>query len=214
MLESTYEMSESEAIYETLRKEIVLLKIQPGTRLSEIKLAKRFGVSRAPIRVALRKLSDNALIEIKPQKGSFVTTISSEKVANIKEVRFLLEPYAAKIAAPLFTDADLKYLTLHFDRLNEANNDSNQRRFLIDEVDEVLHDLILSRCGNPELAAIVQSFRPFVSRVSLANLSLNPERELNVVKEMRQIFDALIARDGERAFKEMQHHLEKIKTKH
>lgn len=205
-------MSESDIIYETLRKEIILLKIVPGTKLSEVKLAKRFGVSRAPIRVALRRLSDDALVNIKPQSGSFVTSISSEKSENIKVIRLLLEPYAAKIAAPLMTEADLKYLTMHFARLDADLHDEDQQSLLIDEVDEALHDVILARCGNPELAAIVQGFRPVVSRISLANLSRNKERAVSVVKEMRKIYAALVERSGERAFKEMVEHVGSIKT--
>lgn len=212
MFEPTYRMSESEAIYETLRKEIVLLKIPPLTKLSEVKLAKRFGVSRAPIRVALRKLSANALIEIKPQSGSFVSAISTEKSENLKVVRFLLEPYAARIAAPLMTDADLKYLCMHFERLHDLDNDHDRKSFLIDEVDEVLHDMILNRCGNHELAVIVRGFRPVVSRISLANLSRNPQRAISVVQEMQSILDALMARDAERSFDAMRRHVGSIKA--
>lgn len=211
MFEPAYRMSESEAIYETLRKEIILLKIPPQTKLSEVKLAKRFGVSRAPIRVALRKLSDNALVEIKPQSGSFVTAISTEKSANIKVVRYLLEPYAAKLAAPMMTDSDLKYLAMHVGRLDEPIGDRDQKSFLIDEVDEVLHDMILARCGNPELTAVIRGFRPVVSRLSLANLSRDNERAISVVQEMRQLFAALVSRDGEKAFHAMQQHVGSIK---
>ncbi len=203
-------VSEKDAIYDVLRKEIVLLKIPPNTKLSEVQLAERFETSRVPVRVALNRLSAEGLVIIKPQSGTFVTPISYDKAANIRNIRELLEPYAARIAAPLMSDDDILYLTMQFKRL-DASMDEDDRRLLITEVDEAMHDLILDRCLNPELAEIIRTCRPVSQRLSMSNIS-RAMRMKSVETEMRNIFKALCERDGEKAYQEMHAHIANIKV--
>src|SRR3954463_12377640 len=81
----------SGSIYSQLRHEIVMLHLRPGARLSENELAARFGTSRAPVREALIRLVEDGLIEVRPQRGSFVSRISLKAVERARFVREALE---------------------------------------------------------------------------------------------------------------------------
>lgn len=201
-------LTEGEMLYEQLRKEIVLLKIQPNTKLSEIQLSERFGTSRAPVRTALNRLSADGLVDIRPQSGTFVTPISYETAANIRNIRQLLEPYAARIAAPKMTDEETLYLKFQFGRL-DAEMDIDDRSLLITEVDVAMHDVILDLCGNAELSDIIRRFRPVAQRLSMANIT-RAQRVVVVEQEMRRIMQALIEKNPEKAFQEMYDHIANI----
>lgn len=203
--------TESEMIYEALKNDIILQVIKPNTKLSEVQLAERFGTSRAPVQRALRQLSDEGLVDVRPQSGTFVTAVSFEKSAHIRQIRVLLEPEAARIAAAKIPAKDLMLMELQFQRLEEPL-EGHVRYLTVTEVDEAMHDLILDYCGNPELADTIRRLRPAMQRMTLYNLTHTPERSYTVVVEMKRVFAALKARDGEKAYAEMRDHLLQIQT--
>ena len=79
------------SIYRVLRQDVVTLRLKPGMRLSENELAARFGTSRAPVREALIRLADEGLIDVRPQRGSFVSRISLAAMEQARLVREALE---------------------------------------------------------------------------------------------------------------------------
>ena len=81
-----------DSVYEKIKYDIVHLTLKPGEKLSEASLAEKYGISKAPIRVALRKLQEEGLIVIRPQSGSIVSPISISRAVNIIDIRLLLEP--------------------------------------------------------------------------------------------------------------------------
>ena len=114
-LKKTYTIGDS--VYEQLLEEILTLQYLPGEKLSEILLAEKYGVSRAPVRNALGRLEQDGLVRIKPQSGTIVSEISIQKALHICEIRLLLERYAIYIAAQTVTDGQLAQLQRWFDRL-------------------------------------------------------------------------------------------------
>ncbi len=97
-------------IYESLRDDILELRLRPGEKLSEVKLAERYGVSRAPIRNVIARLEQAKLVVVRPQIGTLISPISFEKLLDILEVRLLLEPQAAAAAAERIDAGDLELL--------------------------------------------------------------------------------------------------------
>lgn len=200
----------SDCIYEELKQQISSLEIEPGTRLSEAQLAQKFDVSRAPVKIALNRLAYDGLVEIKPQSGTVVTPISYKLADNVKEVRYLLEPYAARLAAPKIPDGQLDELRMKLFRLSEMKEDTTDRRRYITEVDLFLHSMILENCGNATLCDIVESYFPIIKRISFVNLYRH-NRIISIEQEIRDIAKALAERDAEGAYTAMQEHLSRIK---
>ncbi|HSR13151.1 MAG TPA: GntR family transcriptional regulator, partial [Thermodesulfobacteriota bacterium] len=141
-------------IYESLRKDILELKMKPGQKLSEIQLARKFLVSRAPVRDAIRRLHQENFLLVKPQVGTIVMPISLLKAMDILEVRIRLEPFAAALAAPKITNEDIDLLNYYFLRLanKEALPDRKKKLY---EADAIVHNTIWERCGNEEIKTIL-----------------------------------------------------------
>src|SRR3954452_13438189 len=93
--------------YLALRELIVSLELQPGALVKEPELVERLGIGRTPVREALRRLSQEKLIEVYPRRGMVVTTVDVRDLARLCEVRAVLEPEAARLAAERATQADL-----------------------------------------------------------------------------------------------------------
>ena len=88
-----------ELVYEELKKEILTGRIAPGTRMMEVELADEMGVSRTPIREAIRKLEKEGLVIIEPRRGAYASSISVKDMVDTLEVRENLEGFAAAMAA-------------------------------------------------------------------------------------------------------------------
>lgn len=200
----------SDCIYEELKQQISCLEIEPGTKLSEAQLAERFGVSRAPVKNALNKLAYDGLVEIKPQSGTIVAPISYKLADNIRDIRYLLEPYAVKQAVLHVPEEQLEELRLKLLRLSGMNEDTNEKRKYITEVDAYMHSIILENCGNPALCDIVEAFMPKVKRISFMNMERHNKTTI-LEAEVRKISNALFERDAEAASIAMQEHISNIK---
>jgi DNA-binding GntR family transcriptional regulator len=198
-------------IYDTLRKDIIELRIKPGEKLSEAQLAKRFNVSRAPIRGVIQKLQQEEFVLVKPQIGTIIMPISFKKARDILEVRLLLEPYAAEIAARNVTDDDLEVLKFNLERLAKKQDDLEAQREKLFAADSLLHQTIWRLSGNKEIYTIINTYRDEIQRIRLATLEL-ADRFIPSEKEMWQIYEALAQRDPERAREVMYVHLSNIKS--
>jgi GntR family transcriptional regulator, rspAB operon transcriptional repressor len=203
-------MNISEKVYDELRRDILEARIPPGEKLSEVQLANRFGVSRAPVRDAITRLQQDHLVQVKPQIGTIVSPISEETISNVLEVRILLEPHAAEKAAANFTDEDREILSYHFDRLSKLDPDSEARKRKLYETDALLHNLIWDRCGNPEIKFILDRYRGEIQRIRLSNAELG-NRLAPSEQEIRAIFEALDRGDGAETARALGLHLENIR---
>ena len=93
-----------EIVYEELKREILVGEIAPGTRMMEIELADEMGVSRTPVREAIRKLEKEGLVTIEPRKGAYASDVSIKDMVDVLEVREDLEAMAAALAAQTVTE--------------------------------------------------------------------------------------------------------------
>ena len=199
-----------DAAYEQIKHDIIHLVLAPGEKLSEASLAKKYNISRAPIRVALRRLNEEGLIEIRPQSGSIVMPISVERALDIIDVRLLLEPYAVTLAVPHITDEDIAHLDEMFMRLDYMEPGSQERSRFISVVDIELHHLLQHRSGNAIIPEIIDRYASEIQRIRRANIQwknrMNPSEQ-----EMRHIFAAIKNRDVQETTQAMRFHLSKIR---
>lgn len=197
--------------YEHLREDIICLNLAPGERLSEVQLAQKYGIGRAPVRKALNRLEQEGLVCIKPQFGTIVSDISIRRGQDICDVRLLLECHAARIAAQKIGDDRLFELQRAFDRLERMDARSEEYKQYVSEVDIQLHGAISESCGNAVIPEIIESYQPEIQRIRYATRTwanrLEPSKS-----EMEKIFAALKRREPEVAAGAMEEHLRNLKA--
>lgn len=197
-------------VYESLHEDLVKLRHKPGEKLSESQLAKKYKVSRAPIRDAIRKLQKENMVLVKPQIGTIVSPISLDKAREICLVRQLLEPYAAEVAAEKISSKEQRLLKNQFRKLAENEDRGEEKKEVIFETDRVLHKTIWELCGNGEITSILESYQDEMNRIRLATAEL-ANRIVPTQKEMKKIYTALMNKDSQAARKAMHDHISKIK---
>lgn len=197
--------------YEHLHEDIICLNLAPGERLSEVQLAQKYGIGRAPVRKALNRLEQEGLVCIKPQVGTIVSDISIRRGQDICDVRILLECHAARIAAQRISDDRLFELQRAFDRLERMDARSEEYKRYVSEVDVQLHGAISECCGNAVIPEIIESYQPEIQRIRYATRTwvnrLEPSKS-----EMKSIFEALKQREPEVAAGAMENHLKNLKA--
>ena len=197
----------ADSVYEQIRHDIIHLHLAPGERLSEASLAERYQVGRAPIRVALRRLNEDGMIDIRPQSGSIVSPISFERALSIIDVRLILEPYCVRLAIPRITEEEIAYLEerfLYLDQLAEQGSPDYSQK--VSEVDIELHHLLQTKSGNIIIPEIINRYAGEIQRIRRAN-SKWKNRTPASAREMRAIFEAVKRRDTEAAMEAMASHL-------
>lgn len=185
-----------ELVYEELRMLIMTGKIKPGTRMMEIDLAESMGVSRTPVREAIRQLEKDNLVTIEPRKGAYVSDISPADLENMLVVREPLEGLATYLATEIIKKEDL----LEIERVNneyEAAMKSGDREKMITS-DTKFHNMIIQNSHNKYLIGILQDLQEQVLRFRYIYFQ-SPKRAENVVEDHRAILEALKAQDAERA---------------
>ena len=199
----------TDEIYGRLREDILTLKMRPGEKVSEAKLARRYNVSRAPIRHVVQRLQKEDLVIVKPQTGTIIAPISLEKAREILDVRLQLECYAASVAAENITGRDLAELEARFARLDARRIGAEQKAQRLFEVDSYLHQTIWRLCGNDEIIRILNMYRDVMQRIRRATLTF-ANRMVPSIGEMRDILAGLKARNPERTRLAMQRHITNI----
>src|SRR5436305_12608236 len=210
----------SSAIAEQIRTAIVTGRLKAGDRLSpERELAEQFGVSRVTVRDALRALEAMGLIEVKvgARGGAFVTAPTGSKVAqtmsdmmmmsattpeDIVEARLIVELGTVTLACARASDEDLAQLRELCERGREALEAGNYSR----ELSWEFHAQLGQSAHNGAVGGLTQSFRSTLSMHPLRVREGSRAHELTVDEHAR-IVDALVARDGDAARREMAHHL-------
>lgn len=184
---------------------------------SELMLAKQFGVSRAPIREALQRLNAMGVIVSQQGKGSFVSGSPSndifsiflsilgskdKKLKDLLEYRLLIEPYCAKVMANNATETFLKELV-------QYAPDLQSEEFHLDEVfdkDILFHNAIIMNCDNSIFKFMQQYSRDTMS-AHVAFFSSLHKDPLRIGREHFEIYQAIAAHDGEKAYDKMYKHL-------
>ncbi len=157
-----------DVVFHTLRQAILKGELKPGERLMEIQLARKLGVSRTPIREAIRKLELEGLVLMIPRKGAEVAEITEKNLRDVLEVREALEKLAVQLACDQITKAGVRKLREAAEAFEEALTGGNVTE--IAEADEHFHDLISLATGNQKLIQILNNLREQMYRYRIEYL--------------------------------------------
>ena len=186
--------------YQEIRRLIVSLELAPGAVIDERELVERLEIGRTPVREALRRLSHERLVEVYPRRGMFVTGVDVRELARLSEVRELLEPEAARLAAERATDVDRAELGALLVELDAGRSE------LID-LDERIHRAVYRAAHNDLLEATLEQY--YVLALRIWSIALDRAHELEeAVAEHRALLEAIQAGDGDRAADTMRAHVQ------
>lgn len=201
----------STQVYDTVREAIICLKLKPGQMIYENELAESLGVSRTPIREAIRSLVNEQLLEVLPQRGTLVTYVSERKVLETRFIQVQLELGAFRIAARTW-DASTRRATKQIilnsleDQRNAAE-ENNAALFL--QLDESFHRTILGLADNATLLQVVYHMRGHLNRLRyMLLLEYLPMHQ--IVDEHVQLFAAIEANNEELTAQLLDRHLGKL----
>lgn len=191
-------------VAERLRQRIFAHELTPGTWIDEQKLAEQYGISRTPLREALKVLASEGLVELKPRRGCYVTEISRQDLDDIFPLMAMLEGRCAADAVRRAKPADIKALRLTHDRLEAAARDNQITAFF--EANQAFHRQIQELAGNRWLLSMIQDLRKVLKLSRLHSLSLEGRLQQSL-DEHRLIIAAIEDGNGELAEKLMHDHL-------
>jgi DNA-binding GntR family transcriptional regulator len=199
-------IAKSVVAYDHLRAAIVGLGLKPGARIDKLEICRRLGVSRQPLAEAIARLDEEGLVDVEPQKGTFVARIRLNDVAEATFVRRALEVAAVAAIAPAIDDATLARLGRNLEYQSVAVKAGDAEEFYA--LDLRFHTMLFERLGMQRLAETVQSSRAQLERAR--RLLLPTRRVTETYREHRDIYDALARRDAAAASAAMGRHLDMV----
>ncbi|MEL7296674.1 MAG: GntR family transcriptional regulator [Pseudomonadota bacterium] len=197
----------SEQALEALQADIVEGALQPGEKLREPELAARYGISRGPLREAIRRLEARKLIISAPNTGARVVSLSATQLLELYDMREALEGMTCRLAAVNASDAELAALTTLLDQHESELTETDGRNYFRQEGDLDFHFRIARCSGNELLADILCVDHYHLLRLYRYKFSTSPGRPARALFEHRRILDALRERDGELAEILMRKHI-------
>ena len=194
-----------ELVCENIRQAIVDGTFSPGERLMEIQLADEMGVSRTPVREAIRKLELEGLVVMIPRRGTYVADISIKDITEIYEVRTSLDVLAAGLAAERITDEELAQLNRLLMEMSKhvANMDMDK----LVELDTEFHNVLYTAARNERLSTIIINLREQLTGIRGRSMSA-PGRLVETMDEHRVLVECVAARNVEAAQGAARVHLE------
>lgn len=195
-----------DVVFQTLRQAILRGELKPGERLMEIHLAQKLGVSRTPVREAIRKLELEGLVRMIPRKGAVVAEITISDLEDVLEVRMALEELAVKLACRMLTPEQL-------DEIGALAEAFEQTLYGEDvgacaQADMRFHEAIYEATGNGRLVQILNNLREQMYRYRMEYLK-DRDAHRQLVQEHAEILEALADRDVERALEASGRHIER-----
>lgn len=198
----------SQALYlqvaDRLRDQIYQHELTPGDAIDEMALCERFGISRTPLREALKVLSSEGLIELIPRRGSFVRSMDIDELNELFPVMMVLEGLCAREAVEKCTTADMQQLVNMHEKLETYVEQCNIDAYY--EQNFVFHQAVQDLSGNKWLQRVIGDLRKVLRLARHMQLTI-PGRLQESLKEHRRIMDAFSKQDPDMADQNMQNHL-------
>jgi len=194
-----------EEVAELLRQRIFNRELEPGSWIDELKLAEEYGISRTPLREALKVLAAEGLVTMKVRRGAYVTEVSDKDLADVYHLLSLLESDAAGVVAERASDAELAELEALHAELEAAATPGNVNRQNFFAINERFHMRLLAIADNRWRDQMVADLRK-VMKLNRHNSLLKSGRIGESLKEHRAIMAALKGRDPAVAMARMQQH--------
>ena len=185
-----------DVVFKTLRKAILTGKLKPGERLMEVHLANRLGVSRTPIREAIRKLELEGLVIMIPRRGAEVAQITEKSLQDVLEVRRSLDALSVELACDRISQeelARLKEACEHFEKVTRTGDASE-----IAKADVDLHDIIVEATGNQRLQQLVNNLAEQMYRYRFVYIK-DTAKHQKLIEEHQIIYESILSGNKERA---------------
>lgn len=202
-----------DVVFNTLREAILKGDLKPGERLMELQLASKLGVSRTPIREAIRMLEQEGLAVTTPRKGAEVAKMTLKDMEDVLEIRDALDELAVRIACQKITDEQLRQLEDMKELFEKSTQTGNVKK--IAEADVTFHDVIYEATGNPKLVTLLNNLREQVYRYRVEYIK-DPKNYPTLIAEHEAILESLKNRDVKNAVEAMHVHVanqaEAVKT--
>lgn len=194
-----------DVVFNTLRRAILTGELKPGERLMEIHLANKLGVSRTPIREAIRKLELEGLVIMIPRRGAEVAQITEKSLKDVLEVRRALDALCVELACDRISEEEKAQLKQACDAFERATRTKNVTA--IAEADVALHDIIVQATGNRRLIQLINNLSEQMYRYRFEYIK-DESRHDNLVEEHRMIYESIMENDKERAAQAAKLHID------
>ncbi len=195
-----------DVVFNTLRQAIITGEFAPGERLMEIALADRLGVSRTPVREAIRKLELEGLVVMIPRKGAEVAKITEKSLREVLEVRTVLEELAAGLACERITEEGKRELMETHKAFVEAIEKKEIKE--IADKDEDFHNQIFACTENDRLVQIINNLKEQMYRYRMEYLKETNCHD-DLIEEHNEILDAILNNKQEKAKEIMHEHIKR-----
>ena len=193
-----------DVVFQTLREAILKGDLRPGERLMELQLAAKLGVSRTPIREAIRMLEQEGLADTIPRKGAEVARMTEKNMEDVLQIREALDELAVQVACDKMTDQQLENLTLAMKNFENAIQAGDLKKTAAYDVE--FHDIIYESTDNPKLVTLLNNLREQIYRYRVEYLK-EKENYPMLIKEHETIVAALKEKNKERVSDAMRCHI-------
>jgi len=193
-----------EQIYQALETAIVDDELPPGTELPEVDLAEQYGTSRGPVREALRQLSSDGLVVLRPRRGAVVRVLSRKEFLDAYQVREVLELLAVRLAVPTLTPDQLSILDGHMEMMRTAVFRDDIKMFF--EANAEFHKFFVDHSGNLRLQQLHRQLSRPMARYRRRSLALRGDLRPSL-EEHEKIMGAVHAGDAALAADLTRHHI-------
>ena len=201
----------ADTVFDQIRTAIVKGELVPGSKVNEPQLSQQYGISRGPLREAIRRLEGCKLVEITANVGAKVVSLDSKQVIEIYEIRESLEGLSCRLAAERANTEDCKNLRKLLANHEQQIQSENGRLYYQKEGDLDFHYLIVQLSGNTRLFNLLCDELYHLLRLYRVQTSSSPSRPVQAFKEHHQIVDAIESGDGELAEMLMRRHIASAK---
>ena len=197
-----------DVVFNTLRQAILTGELKPGERLMEIHLASRLGVSRTPIREAIRKLELEGLVTMIPRRGAEVAQITEKSMNDVPEVRRAMDALCVELACERISEEELEELKKACEGFEQAVKTKDVKK--IAQADVALHDIIVQATGNQRLIQLVNNLSEQMYRYRFEYIKDFSQHE-KLVEEHRIIYESIVRKDKETASEAAKVHIDNQK---
>ena len=195
----------SKKVYRIIKSGIIDGSLKSGSKLLEVKIAKQMGISRTPIREALRELAAKGFVTMIPNQGIIVSSDSIEDIQEVVQIRSVLEGLAARLAVDMINLEGINKLKKLLEQMEKYVEKNDPLSF--GEVDAEFHNIIVNNCGNNRLIKMRKNITEQAHRYRIKSLNVSGRLKRSM-EEHRKIFEALKKKDPEKADKFLRKHIE------
>ena len=200
-------LSKASLVQDELRHDIIRLRLAPGSRIDKMAICERFGVSRQPVSDALARLAEERLVEVEPQKGTYVARIRLSDVMEAAFVRQALETAIVRAVAPAIDAPTMLSLERNLAYQEAAEQSDDIEGFY--QFDQYFHGVLYECLASRQLVDIIDLSRAQLERARRLLLP-KPGRSGATLNEHRQIVRALATRDPDASAAAMRDHLQSV----